>query len=151
LEELRIPGRAKTIERSTFAGCRCQSIVVDSDNARFRVDNDFLIDINRPRLVRYFGASQSVHIRKDAEVLGRFCFAGSSQRPLAIYDVLFDHNSRIRAVEEMCFSHCSLKTVCFPRSLAVLGKSCFVGSENSQNMIGMVAFESESRLAQIEE
>jgi hypothetical protein len=48
--------------------------------------------------------------------------------------------------EERCFSYCPLRSVLIPRSVDILGKACFAGSQ-----IGTIVFETESRMRRIEE
>jgi hypothetical protein len=88
----------------------------------------------------------SICIPGSVRALGKGCFAGRSDRLNRISLLTFDDSSVLEWIQESCFQYCSLKSICIPRSVAVLKKSCFLGSR-----VHKLVFEAGSRLTEIGE
>jgi hypothetical protein len=65
--------------------------------------------------------------------------------------VTFEPESQVRRIEELCFSGCSVRSLCIPASVEILGRMCLAGDWTKPNTIQTLTFESESRLIRIEE
>jgi hypothetical protein len=50
-------------------------------------------------------------IWKEIEVLGKFYFAGDSNRPNKIGTLTSEVDSRLTRIEESCFAHCSIRSI----------------------------------------
>jgi hypothetical protein len=59
---------------------------------------------------------------------------------------VFEAESQVKKVGEDCLQGCSLKSICIPRSVTLLGKSCFCEAQ-----IDTLTFESQSRLERIDD
>jgi hypothetical protein len=103
--------------------CKCRVVTVDPNNARFSIDWDFLVDNVEKRLIQYIGEPCWVCISRDIEVLGSWCFFGCESIP----GITFDHDSRLRRIEEACFYQCSLESIVIPRNVEFVQESAFVG------------------------
>jgi hypothetical protein len=97
------------------------------------------------RLVRYRGSSRSVVIPKWIKVLGESCFTGEWHKVNALESIAFESESQLTEIKALCFSHCSLKSICIPRNVEILPNDCFRGSK-----LESITFENESRLKRIE-
>jgi hypothetical protein len=104
LESICIPRNVDFIDGSAFVHSECQSISVDPNNRRFSIDQDFLIDNDNQRLVRYIGTSNRIHVWNDIEILGIDCCHGCG-----IKSITFGSESRLKRIEESCFASCSFK------------------------------------------
>jgi hypothetical protein len=142
LKSICIPQNVDFIDGSAFVNCELQAIAIDPNNHYFSVDRDFLMDSSRCCLVRYLGASQDVHIWKEVVILGKSCFEGCRH----VESITFSKESELKRIEELCFHHCYFKSICIPRTVEILCKSCFQCST-----IAHVRFESDSRLTDIGE
>jgi hypothetical protein len=75
LQSIIIRRNAQFIDGSAFYDVKLSSITIESDNNRFVVENDLLIDIICHKLIRDFSQSSTVHISNDIEILGSSCFS----------------------------------------------------------------------------
>jgi hypothetical protein len=100
------------------------------------------MDSSKCCLVRYLGASQDVHIWKEVIILGKSCFQGCKH----VESITFSKESELKRIEELCFHSCFFKSICIPRTVEILCKSCFQCST-----IAHARFEPDSRLKRIEE
>jgi hypothetical protein len=120
LKSIVLPRNVEFIHGMAFVGCKCHSVIVDLRNPRLLVHEDFLLDKTESRLVRYFGERRDVNILANIEVLGESCFS-----VLELEAIIFDGESRVRRIEEGCFSWSSLKSIVIPRSVEFIGASAF--------------------------
>jgi hypothetical protein len=75
-------------------------------------------------------------------VLGESCFSGSG-----FESITFEGESRLKQIEESCFTCSSLKSICIPRDVEILDKSRFLMCWQLES----ITFENESQLRRIEE
>jgi hypothetical protein len=121
LQMIQIPGNVEFIDKSAFAHCNCQSMLLNPDNPHFLSNGDFLVGNIAKRLIRYFGQSDRVHINRDIEILGEWCFFGYD----SMVEIVFEENSRLTQIEGSCFSGCSVRTIHIPRNVAFIDESAF--------------------------
>jgi hypothetical protein len=88
----------------------------------------------------------SISIPRSVEVLGKSCFKCAGGQPGSPIEFTFDSESRLERIGEYCFSGCSLESICIPRSVEILEKSCFEWAH-----VKIFTVENESRLVRIEE
>jgi len=100
------------------------------------------------------GERQSAFGSRSVEIPGESCRARElCESRVSLEIITFEPESRVRRIEERC----SLKSICIPRSVEILGKSCSaahaVDEEDraSLNCLGMIAFEGQSTLRRIQE
>jgi hypothetical protein len=124
LRSICIPPNVDFIDGSAFARSNYQSITVDSNNRRFSIDQDFLIDNIEMRLIQYFESSNHVHIWDDIEILGKSCFDCCDY----LESIAFESRSPLKRIEKGCFLGCSLKSIYIPRNVKFLDASCFESS-----------------------
>jgi hypothetical protein len=124
LKSICIPRNVDFIDGSAFVGCSIGSVSVDRSNKRFSIYQNFLYDTINLIAIRYFGAKRSVLLWNDLKVLGKCCFAGCCNKDNQFDAVIFARNSGLTRIDEACFRYCSLKFICIPRSVEILGKSC---------------------------
>jgi hypothetical protein len=135
---LSIHAHVDFIDRSAFLGSFTARISVDSNNNRFSVANNCLVDTIDSTLIRYFGSRDQLSIGKDVKI-GRSCFNCASVQSVAFA-------SSVTRIDEFAFSVYSLGSICVPRSVESLCRSTF-----DRAKIGTLEFEARSRLRRIEQ
>jgi hypothetical protein len=88
---------------------------------------------------------------RNVESLGKSCFAGDSMKFNSLESITFENNSRLTRIEDSCFEYCSLKSICIPRNVEMLGKLCFAGHSRKLSSLEWLTFENDSQLARIED
>jgi hypothetical protein len=95
---------------------------------------------------------KSIHIPRSVLTIGKACFEFTT-----IESLTFEPGSQLRLFDESCFHACSLKLICIPRSVEVIGPKCFYGRTSwdyyyhiGLQGIRLLVFESESYLQRIE-
>jgi hypothetical protein len=120
LKSISLPASLSVVVASAFIRSYIEEIFVDGGNPHYFVSGPFLIGVDGMTLIRYFGRSAD---------LGLDCL-----RDLGL-----------RQIGRNAFSHCStLKSVCIPASIDILGECCF-----SESSLAEIMFDSGSGLSQI--
>ena len=126
LSTIHIPAKVNNIEAAAFADCRgLNSITVATDNTKYIVDGDCLIDTTTDTLLR--GLPTSV-IPSYIKALQSYCFSGTDVEAVSIPD-------GIKAVTSNAFTRCEKLTELYlPSSLIELGATCFYCCYKLQNV-----------------
>jgi hypothetical protein len=140
----RIPPLVERIHGSAFSGWRSQAFDLDERNSQFRIEGEFLLDSQGRTVIRYFGASSRVCIKKEVEVLGAGCFC--LHQFLVQCD--FEEGSRLREVREEAFWECLVSDVTLPSNVRYIGRKAFLPS--CKISIPDLSAESQARLAEWE-
>jgi hypothetical protein len=122
LTQFHIPASVKAMDaRSLPPHSKCQ-ITISSRNPYFKRKADFLIDLNKHHILRYFGEAPDVLIPDEIEQIGEQCFKGRG----SIRVVRFGSTAKLTSIRKWAFGHCSqLKAITIPSSVMLLGPSCF--------------------------
>jgi hypothetical protein len=131
-----LPASLEVLGESCFQGATITSLTCQSDSHLTRIEDSCFAN----------SAIISVVVPRSVAVVGKWCFAscGSEQSPRGV--VTFERGSRLRTLEEGCFSRCALKAVSVPRSVETLEASCF-----EEAKVDIINFEPESTLHCVEE
>jgi hypothetical protein len=121
---------------------------MEKGNESYLIKNDFLLNVDGTKLIRYLGFSESVVIPRNVEVIGSLSFAQSR-----LSSISFECDSRLRLLESKAFHFCILRRIEIPRSVEVIGSDCFslcnTLSSCSHDRLSIL-FEEGSRLQRIE-
>jgi hypothetical protein len=142
LQSIVIPKNVQFIDGSAFRDVRLSSISIESENERFAIENDLLIDLVDHILIRNFSNLSNVTISASIKILGSgclsFCYSLSS--------ISFESNSQLTRIESEAFAASSLESIVIPKNVQILGSDCFSDCFS----ISSIAFESPSQLKRIE-
>jgi hypothetical protein len=112
-------------------------ISIESNNRFLKIHEQFIVSCDGTQLVAFFGRDEVVRIPGNIEVICSKCF----YRCQCIKSLLIDSPSTLKAIESEAFSHCSVRSICIPRSVESLGDGCFrdsgvahVGLENGSEL-----------------
>jgi hypothetical protein len=142
LQSIVIPRNVKFIDGSAFIGVTLSSISIESGNEIFVIENDFLIDILRHKLIRNFSKSSAIELAGDIEILGSNCFS----RCKSLSSIRFEPNSRLTRIESNAFSNSSFESILIPDSVEILQPFCL----HERGSLSSIKIEFKSRLIQIE-
>jgi hypothetical protein len=122
LKSLFLPAGVCEVTGLSMDDSGIENVIVDPENAYFRVCGDFLLDFRESCMVRYFGRAADVSISNVIEVIGVGCFSYCR----SLLSVRFEAGCRISLFGESAFQHCSsLQSICIPSSVETISKSCF--------------------------
>jgi hypothetical protein len=122
LELIDLPASLVNVHGSAFAQAPIAKISIDAGNRRLRVIGDFLVDITRARLIRYFGSSSEIILSRAVEVIGTYCFASCADLAL----VSFERGSTLSVIERFAFFGCPLlKSMIIPASVTTIMGGAF--------------------------
>jgi serine/threonine protein kinase len=107
LQSIVVPRNTRFIDGSAFIGVTLSSISIEPGNETFIVENDFLIDNARHRLIRNFSQFTSVEIPCHVEILGSFSFSYCIAH-LSVSSIAFTIPSQLRRIESQAFSGLSV-------------------------------------------
>jgi hypothetical protein len=142
LQSIEIPRNVEFIDGSTFIGMTLSSITIESGNAIFAIEKDFLIDVFHHKLIQNFSKSSAIELGRNIEILGSKCFSYCQ----LLSSITFESNSRLIRIESLAFSQSSLRSIMIPKSVEILGSSCFSFCYS----LSSITFESNSQLIRIE-
>jgi hypothetical protein len=74
LQSIVIPRNVQFIDGSAFIDVTLSSVVIESGNEIFVIENDFLINVLHHKLIRHFCTSSAIEIGMNIEILGLKCF-----------------------------------------------------------------------------
>jgi hypothetical protein len=98
------------------------SISVDRGNSWFSICRTFLLDSAGHSLIQSFSRESYVILFRSIETLSRYCFSGSKQLSILI----FESSSTLRQIDESAFRDCSsIESICIPSSVEIIGDFCF--------------------------
>jgi hypothetical protein len=89
---------------------------------------------------------KAIRIPPSVEVLGDRCFAGSKSHRNEVGILGFGSESPLQKIGDECFDYCSLKSIFVPRSVDIIGRSCFT---NVTTRSDRFVFQGDSRLREI--
>jgi hypothetical protein len=69
-----------------------------------------------------------IRIPPGVRSLGMSCFAGKDKCQNEIGTVIFDGYSRLTRIENEILANCSVKSICIPHSVEMLGMRAFLGA-----------------------
>jgi hypothetical protein len=143
LESLCIPASVTTIGCSALLRTNLSKITVDSHNSHFCVLDNFLMDFEKPLLIRSIDIHPfTVTIFRDMDFFRRYCFADSLVRRLD-----FECGSKVREITRAAFSDITaLRSIRIPASVEMLHGYCF----SKCISLSDVTFEQGSRLQRID-
>jgi hypothetical protein len=118
-----IPRNVQFIDGSAFIDVILSSIVIESGNEIFVVENGLLIDVLHQKLIRSFSKSSTIEIGRNIEILESNSF---SQCKL-LSSITFESNSRLTRIESEAFSFSSLQSIVIPRNVEFIDGSAFFG------------------------
>jgi hypothetical protein len=83
-----------------------ESVTVSKGNKFFVYKDDFLIDVNKKKLIRYFGRSSRVYIEKGIEIISKGCFSECEPLP----EIVFESDSKLKEIDDCAFGYTDPKT-----------------------------------------
>jgi hypothetical protein len=142
LKSIVIPRSVIFIDGSAFSSLENFSLSIETGNGTFFVDGDFLFDLSKATIIRYFRSQSSIVIPRDVEILGSKCFYCAD----SVSSISFESNSRMKRIESEAFYESSLQSIVVPQIVEILGSKCFFGCKS----LSSLSFESDSQLKRIE-
>jgi hypothetical protein len=104
LQSIVIPRNVRFIDGSAFIGVTLSSITIEPGNEIFVIENGFLIDVPRHKLIENVSGSSQIEIASHIEILGSGCFSNCK----SLSSIIFESNSRLTLIELEAFSSSSL-------------------------------------------
>jgi hypothetical protein len=139
LQLIELPASLEVVHGSAFVGATIAKISVDPNNRYLRVIGDFLIDITRSRLIRYFGSSHliignqsfpthsssAIILSRSVEIIGSYCFADCR----TLMNLNFESGSKLTRIGRLAFQNCSLlRSIVIPASVTTICGGAFAES-----------------------
>ncbi|MEE1082604.1 MAG: leucine-rich repeat domain-containing protein, partial [Paludibacteraceae bacterium] len=150
LKQINIPDSVTSIGERAFNGCK--NLTIKSNSTRFIVDKGLLIDVQRKRIISYFGIDKKINIPDSVTSIGEWAFqCCSSLQQINIPD-------SVTSIGDGAFDECSsLQQIFIPDSVTSIGERAFwecrslkqINIPNSVTSIGKLAFCMCSSLEQI--
>jgi hypothetical protein len=117
-----IPASVERMGGASFPFCVGFGMEIESGNRVFVRRDDFVIDIERHHLLRYFGRASEVTIPEGIEEIDDWCFYGNKH----LCSVVFGPTSRVRSIGALAFEECEkMIAIEIPSSVRFLGRKCF--------------------------
>jgi hypothetical protein len=122
LKQLCIPASVEQVAAQSFPSSRHCRIEVESGNRCYLMKDDFVMELNTQRGVRYCSTQSIVAVPDEIETIGPHCFDGCG----SVEFVTFGSMSKLSSIESHGFRACkNLKEIAIPLSVRLLGDSCF--------------------------
>jgi hypothetical protein len=122
LKHITIPASLEKMSWTSFPVSEGLEIDLEPGNRYFAFRDDFLLDFQPHRLLRYFGTAWELLIPDDIEQIGEQCFTLCK----TIRFVRFGSMSRLSSIESSAFMKCSrLAAIAIPSGVTFLGEGCF--------------------------
>jgi hypothetical protein len=151
LRSICLPAGLEHIEPVALNWSSLQHVGIEVGNRYFSISGGFVLDCAGISIVGHVGAASKLCIGNGIEELRDSSCAGPKNMwadlRTALSSVWFEPGSRLRRIGEFAFENSSLTVIVIPASVEIIGRCCFSGSDR----LSIVRFESNSRLAAIEE
>jgi hypothetical protein len=122
LEIVDLPASLVSVHGAAFAMAAITKVSVDAGSPHMRVIGDFLVDIARAMLIRYFGSSPAIVLSRAVAILGNYCFAYCAD----LTSLALERGSGLTRVERGAFVFCtSLASILIPASTTMIAGSAF--------------------------
>jgi hypothetical protein len=138
---IEIPSKCETLTGLSLSGLK--SVTVCRGNKTFVLNDDFLIEPKKERLIRFFGKGSSVLIKRSIEIISDGCFWGCE----SLYEVTFESDCQLKEIGKSAFYFSGLKSIRIPKNAEKIGQKCFYYCESLYE----VTFESDCQLKEIGE
>jgi hypothetical protein len=125
VELIDLPASLENVHGSAFCLAELAKMSVDRGNRHLRVIDDFLIDVTRSRLIRYFGSSSAMILGPSVEIIGSDCFYSHSD----LLNISFELGSKLTRIGRCAFQGCSLlRSIAIPASVTTIHGGAFAES-----------------------
>jgi hypothetical protein len=121
LQSIEIPRNVQFIDGSAFADKKLKSILIESGNDLFRVEDEFLIDIVHHTLIHSFSNSSDIDIPRMIEMLGSSCFESCK----SLSSISFGSIPVLRRIEAQALNGMSVRSVVIPSSVCLIASNAF--------------------------
>jgi hypothetical protein len=139
IKSIRLPQAVEVLADAAFHQCARLTNVAFEDGCRLRTIGGSCF--TETQLV-------AVSIPANVEVIKRGAFMSYTFYSGVLREVTFEPNAHLKEIEEQCFASCSIEEIVIPRSVEVLGTSCF-RNDRSQGTLARLEFEGDSMLREI--
>jgi hypothetical protein len=121
LKSLCLPTSLSQVDGLAFADSGLTTIEVEQGSEFLFVENDCLMDLKRPRIIRYFGSSNQIAIPDAIEELAPGAFAGHLKLIVTV-----SPHSKLRSMSAHAFHGCrTLSSILIPSFVIVIDDECF--------------------------
>jgi hypothetical protein len=93
----------------------------EAENEPFAMDNDFLVDVLRHKLVFAFSDLTTIHVPSSIEIIGASCFSDC----LTLRWLILEMDSKLKRIESKAFVRSSLNSIWIPRTVEFIDGSAF--------------------------
>jgi hypothetical protein len=143
LKSIIIPKDVTSISETALSGTYLESIIVQDGNKRFGTEGKFFIDLVEAKVIRFYAVTRrSAVVPNTIRILGSCCFSWTQMESLG-----FESECQVKQIEESCFTQSSLKAICIPRSVEVIGKRAFSRCRGLE----VLTFETQSKLKRLDD
>jgi hypothetical protein len=128
LKKLFSPASVKKMSGGSLPSCRCTiELEVGNGDEHFGRENDFLIDLDHPWILRYLGSESQARVPDTIDKIDESCFESCRE----ICSVTFGAQSKLLSIEQLAFRDCAnLRAIEIPSSVTILGVDCFYGCQS---------------------
>jgi hypothetical protein len=135
VSEIEIPSKCETLSAYSLFGVK--SVTISKENALLSVEEMMMCKKDK-KLIRYFGSESRVLIKRDIEVVGKFCF----HQCRSVREVTFEEGSKLQRIEARAFYQSGLTRIAIPSNIEEIGDDCFYPCEQ----LSEIVFEEGSKL-----
>jgi hypothetical protein len=122
VEVVNIPDSLENVHGSAFLD---STVLAISGHRSLRVIGDFLIDVTRSRLIRYFSSSSEIILSRSVEIIGSYSFALSGD----LRGLRFEPGSKLTRIGRRAFTRCPrLWSIVIPASVTTIRGGAFAES-----------------------
>jgi hypothetical protein len=119
-----IPASVVSIHGLAFCLTIFAHISVAAEHPGLRCVDDFLMDVNQSKLIRYFGSSSALVVSRWVEEIGDYCFAHNRD----LLSLTFESGSKLRRIGVGAFFSCdALRAIVIPASVTAISGGAFAG------------------------
>jgi hypothetical protein len=140
VKEIEIPKECENLSGSSLDGLKTVKVAIGHNSLVFK--DQFLINMTKKVLIRYFGNKSKVSINNRITIISDGCF----RKCESLNEIIFESKSQLKEIGESAFEKSGLlSSIRIPNSVEKLGDSCFYWCKSLREVI----FESESQLKEI--